>query len=241
MLTFKLLGLLLSYPSEGLQQHMADVKTAIADEGMVPAKIQKPLFEFMDDLARRNLMRVQEEYVALFDRGRAHSLYLFEHIHGESRDRGQAMVDLADHYKEHGYTLSANELPDYLPLFLEFLAQVPPTDAQELLGETIHIIAGVGAKLKAKKCGYHHVYRALEAISTVKVDEKFLKQAVSEAEKEDTSLEALDKDWEDAPAFDGTGDLGCNTCPSATRHPQAQAQPLAQTHQQADTPSAVQH
>ncbi len=220
MLTFKLLGLLLSYPNEDMQNNLGEVKTALASEGLISAKTQKPLFEFIDSLARRNLMRIQEEYVALFDRSRANSLYLFEHIHGESRDRGQAMVDLADHYKAHGFTLSAKELPDYLPLFLEFLSQVPATDAQELLSETIHIIAGVGAKLKAKKCGYHHVYRALEALSTVKVDEKFLEQAVSEAEKEDTSLEALDKEWEEAPAFDGAGDLGCNTCPSAIRHPQ---------------------
>jgi len=219
MLTFKLLGLLLSYPSEGMQQHMDEIKSALKDEGLLPAKVQGRLFDFMDSLARRNLMRVQEDYVALFDRGRAHSLYLFEHIHGESRDRGQAMVDLSDHYISHGVTLSANELPDYLPLFLEFLSQIDFKEAQELLGETIHIIAGVGAKLKAKKEGYHQIFRALEALSTVKVDQKFLDQAVSEAQAEDTSLEALDRDWEDAPAFDGTGQTSdCNVCPSATRH-----------------------
>jgi nitrate reductase delta subunit len=221
MLTFKLLGLLLTYPSEGLQEHMNEVKVALEQDGLLPVKTQRALFEFMDDLARRNLMRVQEEYVALFDRGRAHSLYLFEHIHGESRDRGQAMVDLSDHYISKGVTLSANELPDYLPLFLEFLSQIDFEEAQELLGETVHIIAGIGAKLKAKKEGYHQVFRALEALSTVKVDEKFLEQAVSEAAAEDTSNEALDQEWEDAPAFDGAGQSAsdCNSCPSATRHP----------------------
>ncbi len=219
MNSFKILGLLLAYPTKELQQHMGELKAAIEMEAAVPAKLQRPLFQFMDDLARRNLMRVQEDYVALFDRGRAHSLYLFEHIHGESRDRGQAMVDLSDHYISHGITLSANELPDYLPLFLEFLSQIDFSEAQELLGETIHIIAGVGAKLKAKKQGYHQIFRALEALTTVKVDEKFIEQAVSEAEAEDTSNEALDKDWEDAPAFDGTGQADCNICPSATRHP----------------------
>lgn len=232
MLTFKLLGLLLTYPSQGLQEHMSEVKSVLAEEGLVPSKIQKPLFEFMDDLARRNLMRVQEDYVSLFDRGRTHSLYLFEHIHGESRDRGQAMVDLSDHYKAHGYTLAANELPDYLPLFLEFLSQVPADEAQELLGETIHIIAGIGAKLKTKKSSYHQIFRALEAVSKVKVDAKFIEQAVVEAEKEDTSLEALDKEWEEAPAFDGTGGLGCNTCPSAMSHTQTNTKPAA------DTPAA---
>lgn len=225
MLTFKLLGLLLSYPSADLQENMGAIKSSLKEEGVIPAKNLKPLFGFMDDLARRNLMRVQEDYVALFDRSRANSLYLFEHIHGESRDRGQAMVDLSDHYKAQGFTVSSNELPDYLPLFLEFLSQVPALEAQNLLGETIHIIAGVGAKLKSKKSGYHHIYRVLEVLSDVKVDEKFIEQAVAEVEREDTSLEALDKEWEDAPAFDGAGEADCNTCPSATRHPQQTVSP----------------
>jgi len=219
MLTFKILGLMLGYPSQELQQQMGDLKAALEKEGLIPAKLQRRLFEFMDDTARKNLMDVQESYVALFDRGRAHSLYLFEHIHGESRDRGQAMVDLSDHYISHGITLSAKELPDYIPLFLEFLSQIDMAEAQELLGETIHIVAGIGAKLKAKKSDYHLVFGALEALTDVKVNEKFLEQAVTEAAAEDTSLEALDKEWEEAPAFDGTGDADCNTCPSTTRHP----------------------
>jgi len=219
MITFKILGLLLAYPKEDLHSHMGELKTALEADDLLPAKVQKPLFAFMDDLAAQDLMQVQEEYVSLFDRGRTLSLYLFEHIHGESRDRGQAMVDLTDHYKARGFLLAANELPDYLPLFLEFLSQIDPAESQELLGETIHIIAGVGAKLKAKKSGYQHIYKALEALTTVKVDEEFLAQAASEANKEDTSLEALDKEWEETPAFDGTGEADCGVCPSATRHP----------------------
>jgi len=218
MITFKLLGLLLAYPKEELQIHMGDLKTALEDDGLLPAKTKKSLFAFMDDLANRDLMEVQEDYVSLFDRGRTLSLYLFEHIHGESRDRGQAMVDLTDHYKAHGFSLAAKELPDYLPLFLEFLSQIDIAEAQELLGETIHIIAGVGAKLKTKKSGYQHIYWALQDLTSVKVDEAFLAQAAAEAEKEDTSLEALDKEWEDTPAFDGTGDADCGTCPSTIRH-----------------------
>jgi len=219
MLTFKILGLLLGYPSKELQDDMDALKTALIEEGVISGKLQRGLCNFMDDIARRNLMRVEEDYVALFDRGRTHSLYLFEHIHGESRDRGQAMVDLSDHYISHGITLSAKELPDYLPLFLEFLSQIDFAEAQDLLGETIHIIAGIGAKLKAKKSDYYLVFAALEALTNVKVDEKFLEQAVTEAAAEDTSLEALDKDWEDAPAFDGAEGADCNTCPSSTRHP----------------------
>ncbi|NVJ96655.1 MAG: nitrate reductase molybdenum cofactor assembly chaperone [Alphaproteobacteria bacterium] len=218
MLSYKILGMLLTYPGEELQHHMDELKHAIEGEGAVPAKIRKPLFAFMDDLARRKLLRVQEDYVALFDRSRAHSLYLFEHVLGESRDRGQAMVDLTDLYKEHGFKLAQRELPDYLPLFLEFLSVLPFEAAQELLGEIVHILAAVGAKLKAKKSGYHHVFRALEALTEVKADPKFVEQAVSDAEKEDTSLEALDKEWEETPAFDGLGAAACGVCPDAGRH-----------------------
>ncbi|SDE11347.1 MULTISPECIES: nitrate reductase molybdenum cofactor assembly chaperone [Kordiimonas] len=216
MRTFKIMGMLLAYPTEDLQQHMDELKAVITEEKLIPQKIMKPLLGFMDDLARRNLMRVQEDYVANFDRSRAHSLYLFEHVHGESRDRGQAMVDLLDLYKSHGFELAARELPDYLPLFLEFLAILPFEQAKELLGETVHILGAVGAKLKAKKLGYQHVYRALEALSDAKADEKFVEQALLDAEQEDTSLEALDKEWEETPAFDG--DASCAVCPSATRH-----------------------
>ncbi len=218
MLTYKILGMLLTYPSEDLQQHMGELRQAIAAEGAVPAKIQKSLFTFMDDLARRNLVRVQEDYVALFDRSRVNSLYLFEHVHGESRDRGQAMVDLLDLYKQHGFKLAQRELPDYLPLFLEFLSVLPFEQSQELVGETVHILAAIGAKLKAKKSGYHHVFRALEALTTVKADPKFVEQAVSDAEAEDTSLEALDKEWEESPAFDGLGGAACGVCPDEGQH-----------------------
>jgi len=219
MLTFKILSLLLGYPTADLQNDMDALKVALKEEALLPAKLEKPLLDFMDRTARRNLMRVEEDYVELFDRGRTHSLYLFEHIHGESRDRGQAMVDLSDHYISRGITLSAKELPDYLPLFLEFLSQIEAEEAQELLGETVHIIAGVGAKLKAKNSGYAHVFAAIEALSNVKVDDKLRQQAVEEAASEDTSLEALDKEWEDAPAFDGAEGADCGTCASSTRHP----------------------
>jgi len=224
MLTYKLLGMLLTYPSEELQQHMAELKEVIAAEDAVSAKIRKPLFAFMDDLARRNILRVQEDYVALFDRSRQHSLYLFEHVHGESRDRGQAMVDLMGLYKEQGFTLSQRELPDYLPLFLEFLSVLPFEASKEHLSEIVHILGAVGAKLRAKTSGYHHVFRALEALTGVKADPKFVAHAVDEAEKADESLEALDKEWEETPAFDGVGSAACGVCPDATRHAPAAPQ-----------------
>lgn len=215
MNTIKLLGMLLAYPGAELQQHVDEIREAIAAEGLVPAKLQKPLFSFIDDLGRRNLLRLQEEYVATFDRSRAHSLYLFEHVHGESRDRGQAMVDLMGLYKAAGITLAERELPDYLPVFLEFLSLHPFTEAQDYLGEVAHILDAIGAKLKLRKNPYQHVFRALVALTGVQVDQKFVEQAVEDARREDTSLAALDKEWEETPAFDGIG-ADCSVCPQGS-------------------------
>lgn len=216
MLTFKILGMLLAYPTEDLQACASELKALIADENLLPDRAQKRLSKHIEDLSRRNLMRLQEDYVALFDRSRAHSLYLFEHVHGESRDRGQAMVDLMSLYKQSGFVLQARELPDYLPLFLEYLSTQSISDAQSLLGETVHIVAAIGAKLKAKKSSYHTVFQALEVLTQVKPDADFVKRAVEDAKNADNSLEALDKEWEETPAFDGTGQMACQVCPQGS-------------------------
>ena len=228
MLTYKILGLLLTYPSGALQQNMEELKTVIHDEGLLPKKLEGALHKFMDSLARRDLLNAQEDYCGLFDRGRGHSLHLFEHVHGESRDRGQAMINLIDHYKEKGLHLADNELPDYLPLFMEFLSLCAPKEAQEELGDIVHIVAAIAAKLKAKKSDYHLVFKAIEKLTDAKIDEDFVKQALAEEEARDDSLEALDKEWEDAPAFGDLAEADCNTCPSATPHTQQQAQNLTQ-------------
>jgi len=226
--TFKALSVLLEYPVQEFMNNMADVKAAIEQEALVPAKVRGSLFSFMDELAKKPILESQEEYVALFDRSRLHSLYLFEHIHGESRDRGQAMIDLIDQYRLHGFEITSRELPDYLPLFLEFLNTLSVDVAQSYLGEVVHIIAAIEAKLKDRKQPYHVVFKALESLTSAKVDEKFVEQAVTEARSTDTSLEALDREWEETPAFDGTGESDCGTCPQATRHPE---QTYTQTNQ----------
>lgn len=219
MQTIKILGVLLTYPTAELQQHIPELKELLEQESLLPRNVQKSLFGHMNDIARRPLIRLQEEYVALFDRSRAHSLYLFEHVHGEGRDRGQAMVDLMRQYKDHGFEMKSRELPDYLPMFLEFLSLQPFDAAQDMLGEIIHIVGAVGAKLKTKKNGYHQIYRALESLTEVKADQKYIQDALVEAETADESLEALDREWEETPAFDGIGKSDCSVCPQAIPQP----------------------
>ncbi|MEI8274986.1 MAG: nitrate reductase molybdenum cofactor assembly chaperone, partial [Hyphomicrobiales bacterium] len=127
--TFKVLSALLAYPSVELQQATADLRTVVETEALVPAAIRRQLDVLLADLAEGDIYDLQERYVLLFDRTRSLSLHLFEHVHGESRDRGQAMVDLLAMYEDKGLAAVKNELPDYLPLFLEFLATLPQAEA----------------------------------------------------------------------------------------------------------------
>ena len=131
MVIFKVLSALLSYPSSDLVAAAHELRGVLARASGLSPGVVKALQGLIDELEQRDLYELQERYVAQFDRGRQLSLHLFEHVHGESRDRGQAMVDLVDAYRSHGFELAARELPDYLPLFLEFLAQIPEPDARE--------------------------------------------------------------------------------------------------------------
>ena len=110
---------------------------------------------------------MQENYVATFDRNRAHSLHLFEHVHGESRDRGQAMVDLLETYRQHGFEPVVSELPDHVPLFLEFLGVIDPAVAQDLLDDAIHVRAAIGSRLARNESPYASVFVVLRGLSPV--------------------------------------------------------------------------
>ena len=120
--TLKSLSVLLSYPTEETVAALPAIRDAIAGEGLVAKAERGPLLALVDGIADGDIYDLQERYGLLFDRTRSLSLHLFEHVHGESRERGQAMVDLKEHYARHGLELSTGEMPDFLPLFLEFLS-----------------------------------------------------------------------------------------------------------------------
>ena len=140
-LTYRALALLLSYPTADLQAAAPAIIDAIRSEGMVPAPIVGALEKLVRKLEREDLFDLQEGFVHLFDRTRSLSLNLYEHIHGESRDRGQAMAALIELYRSYGLELTANELPDHLPVFLDFLSTLPNEEAASLLGEGAHVLA----------------------------------------------------------------------------------------------------
>jgi nitrate reductase delta subunit len=214
MKTFKVLGLLLSYPETAWVAHLDECEQLLRRENVLPGKQLSAVLEYIAELKQADIYALQEDYVATFDRGRSHCLHLFEHIHGDSRDRGQAMVNLAAAYEKKGLYVGHGELPDYLPLFLEFLSMCPADEALALLGEPIDIIAAVGARLKRGSSRYAPLFGALVALSKIKPDSDRIRKVLDE-DPEDDSLEALDKEWEEAAAFGNPPDqAGCGGCES---------------------------
>jgi nitrate reductase molybdenum cofactor assembly chaperone NarJ/NarW len=152
MIVLRALGALLSYPREEVRQALPEIADAIRASPLIAAREREGLLALIDDLRTRDLLEAEERYVDLFDRGRATSLHLFEHLHGEARDRGQAMVDLKRLYERAGYELSSRELPDYLPVILEYLSCCDLRETRALLGDCAHILKRIG-QAPLQPCG----------------------------------------------------------------------------------------
>ena len=165
MKSLHLFSLLLSYPTQDLQAVCGEIRDRLSADKSLPPDTAKRLHPLLTRLAASDVYDAQEAYVELFDRGRAHSLHLFEHVHGESRDRGQAMVDLRDMYEKVGLFIDTNELPDYLPLFLEFLSLRPVEEARTLLADTAHILAALAERLGRRQSPYLYAIIMLNAQS----------------------------------------------------------------------------
>ncbi|MBT9567124.1 MAG: nitrate reductase molybdenum cofactor assembly chaperone [Thiobacillus sp.] len=171
MKTFKVLSLLLCYPESAWLEALSELETALKAESDTNGDAARKMTPLFVQLRETELIALQESYVATFDRNPSHSLHLFEHIHGESRDRGSAMIDLLQEYWKYDFDASASELPDYVPLFLEFLSLLPTDEALALLGDAVHVIATIGRKLDANGSPYATAFQVLEALSPVAAQE----------------------------------------------------------------------
>lgn len=195
MQSLHLMSLLLQYPTKDLQSVIGEIRQRLeADTSLTPASV-KSLAPLLTRLATSDIYDAQETYVELFDRGRAHSLHLFEHVHGESRDRGQAMVDLRERYLAAGLEPSGNELPDYLPLFLDYCSTLPEQAAREALAEPGVVMVAIAARLAERESDYAPLFESLCAIAGVEMDEE-AQRALSPVD-DPQDLEALDAQWEE--------------------------------------------
>ena len=207
-LTLKALSALLAYPTLELKQAAGEISEAIDAENIVPVRVRDRLYRLLMELATGDLYELQERYVLLFDRTRSLSLHLFEHVHGESRDRGQAMIDLKSLYEKCGLAIAAAELPDFVPLFLEFLSLRPQAEARQLLSEPAHIFLALAERLRKRQSAYEAIFRALVALAAAKPKDEAVSALLDLPDPDAADLAALDAAWEDEPVQFGPG----NSC-----------------------------
>ena len=196
-ISLRVFARLLSYPDLELRSTLNDMRVALQSEHALPGDRLAELDAFMRNLERAESLQAEAEYVELFDRGRATSLHLFEHVHGDSRDRGPAMIDLAQTYEKAGLYLTPEEMPDYLPVVLEFVSTQPPREARAFLGEMSHIFNAIFNALQKRDSPYASVLGALLELAGEKA------HAVKV-----TPDEPLDASWEEPVVFDGCSTKG---------------------------------
>jgi nitrate reductase delta subunit len=210
VLTFRVLSALLRYPTPELRAHVAEAEGVLRAEGLLDTLHLEGVCAFLRYLSDTPQFDVESAYIDAFDRGRSTSLYLFEHIHGESRERGEAMVKLLLRYRARGLDPSARELPDYLPLFLEFLSTRSAAEAGKHLAEVADIVALIGERLRRRGAPHAAV---LEVIASLAAPGACASNLEPDREDRDDTPAALDAAWEEAPVVfnDAQGAPGATT------------------------------
>jgi nitrate reductase delta subunit len=205
-LTLRALAALLGYPSAELQAGVPEIRDALA-EGVLSRAARRRLDPLLDRLESAELLDAQADYSELFDRSRSLSLHLFEHVHGDSRERGQAMIDLGQQYLERGFLLDGPELPDFVPVFVEFASCLPPAEAREMLAEPAHVFAALEERLTKRGSPYAAIFGALLAAANARPDRGALAELEAKAPSDDPA--EIDEEWEEkAVTFTGSHDMG---------------------------------
>lgn len=200
MLALRALGALLSYPRAELREALPEIAGVIEGCRAIPATDRAALKDLLDELAAMDPLDAEERYIELFDRGRATSLNLFEHLYGDARDRGRAMVELKEVYERAGFSLNTPELPDHLPVLLEYLSCRDMAEIRDMLGDCAHIVRGIGETLVKRGSRYAAALQALLAIARAAPLDP-ARAAKRPAERID-----LDREWPERPAFDPGAD-----------------------------------
>lgn len=206
MKTYRALGALLTYPSDELIAALPEIRAALTAEALIDQVRLAAVEALMAHLRAGDLLDLQDEYVRLFDRTRSLSLHLYEHLYGEARERGQAMVRLQTLYKFHGFAHTCAELPDFLPLFAEFLSLMPDRTARAILSDAAATIEALHQRAASRRTPYAAALAALASLASREIDRKLFAEIMRGGGADDDSLEALDRAWEEEPVTFGAGD-----------------------------------
>lgn len=208
--TLKALSLVLSYPTRELQHALPEIGAVLASDTRLTAAARRALRPLVGELSGRDIYDLEETYVGLFDRSRTLSLNLFEHVHGESRGRGAAMVSLVEMYRNAGFEPATCELPDHLPVLLEFLSTLQFAEARGILADAAHILEALNARLTRRESLYGAVFAALLQLSGAKADREAVAELLGQPDDDPTDLEALDAVWEESEVrFGPDPNAGC--------------------------------
>jgi nitrate reductase delta subunit len=207
MIELLVISRLLEYPDAALWQHQQELREALAEGGALNLQQAAQLNNFISMLCGGDLLDAQASYSELFDRGRATSMLLFEHVHGESRDRGQAMVNLMNQYQQAGMEIDSRELPDHLPLYLEYLSQREESEARGGLQDVAPILALLAARLKQRESDYAVLFDVLLGLSQSDVAVESVSLQIADEARDDTP-QALDAVWEEEQVK-FVADAGC--------------------------------
>ncbi|OAT32821.1 respiratory nitrate reductase subunit delta [Buttiauxella brennerae ATCC 51605] len=207
MIELLVISRLLEYPDAALWQHQQELREALAEGGALNLQQAAQLNNFISTLCGGDLLDAQASYSELFDRGRATSMLLFEHVHGESRDRGQAMVNLMNQYQQAGMEIDSRELPDHLPLYLEYLSQREESEARGGLQDVAPILALLAARLKQRESDYAVLFDVLLGLSQSDVVVESVSLQIADEARDDTP-QALDAVWEEEQVK-FVADAGC--------------------------------
>lgn len=210
----KALARVLDYPSPALQQHADELIEVLQAPLELSSAERSAVADFVKELGDMDLLEAQSRYVETFDRGRKVSLYVFEHVYGESRDRGPAMIELKNAYAEHDLDIDTRELPDFLPVFLEFCAQLPDAAARDWLVETTHILQRISVRLTERDNGYANAFSVLLRLLGADPAPEALTDMAGKEKRDDTPA-AIDEVWMETPVTFG-GDQPQTDC-GATR------------------------
>jgi len=208
--TLKALSLVLSYPTLELQQAMPEIGAVLASDTRLTTATRRALRPLVAALSEQDIYELEEQFVMLFDRSRTLSLNLFEHVHGESRDRGEAMVSLVETYRNGGFDPITSELPDHLPVLLEFLSSRPRAEVHETLADAAHIFEALNTRLCRRESPYAAVFTSLLQLSLTKPNHEAVAELLEQPEVDPNDLEALDEIWEECEVrFGPDPNAGC--------------------------------
>ena len=205
---FKLLSLLLRYPDDAVMVARGEIAEAVRELPDSPAR--EYMIGFLDYWEKEPPRRLQSGYAENFDFKRRGNLYLTYYRYGDSRARGQALVDMKEAYNRAGYPLDTNELPDYLPLILEFTAAAPE-EGLAMLAEHRAAIEVVRRSLLHDKSPYARLIEAL-GVFLPELDEAAIEEMrkliVQGPPEESVGLDPYSADAPPGPPASPAGQLG---------------------------------